>query len=223
MAKKSAAEASTSDFSDPAACVETDHLAKLCKATGGLENYNPPPYTIWMNVWTWSQYVAPLLVWIYCYCRLDGWTFPGALWGLPMSWGVFGIWMWGHDACHDAMFMTPKSPWNKVFSFLTLDAFIVSEHVWIIKHHKEHHSYPNSSVDGQRLVGDYFIVELWHALLMLVGYLWMDLTLVLRNKTKRHILIAAPMEAWRLYLFCTYGPYGFLVMVFGLLCIVVSR
>jgi fatty acid desaturase len=101
--------------------------------------------------------------------------------------------MIGHEALHDAIFMR-HTPWlNRIIAFITLDCMLVSTHRWIVYHHKEHHSYPNSSVDTQRLEGETFVSEFWHSLKLLFKYLTVDVVDVVLLKAEPQMYIALPI------------------------------
>lgn len=72
---------------------------------------------------------------------------------------MFQTWMIGHDAMHNSIL-----PWtgaNHFLTMLTMDGLIVNSITWRTTHHKEHHSYPHTNVDGQRLTGNTIFSEIW--------------------------------------------------------------
>lgn len=83
--------------------------------------------------------------------------------------------MIGHDACHNAAFKANYPKLNQFVAFLTLDCTAVTRKTWIQTHHLEHHPFPNSSIDGQRLEGETMLEELWNVFLLLSAYLSMDI------------------------------------------------
>jgi fatty acid desaturase len=129
---------------------------------------------IWkVYCWGWSQYI------LYLFLGAISWTCIGTglnlLWSLPLGFSVYNIWMLGHDAAHQAVFPARYHKSNSFIAFLALDCFIMTRKSWHQVHHKEHHAFPNSSIDGQRLMGNGFFAEVWNVFLLVIDYLRMDL------------------------------------------------
>jgi len=97
--------------------------------------------------------------------------------------------MIGHEALHDAIFYSEQPLANRLISFVTVDCLIVSSKRWVLYHHKEHHSYPNSSVDTQRLEGESFVAEWYHSFVLLLKYLVIDLVDLARLDSSPSIVL----------------------------------
>jgi fatty acid desaturase len=150
-----------------------------------------PPNNHWIYIWSLSQYLLYPIIAIVSWWNLStgwhlstdlhlsfGWqVFNGwnLLWSIPLAFAQYNLWMTGHDACHNSIFEPKYYRFNQLVAFITLDCTILTQKTWLIVHHKEHHPYPNSSVDGQRLEGQGMLAELWNVFLLLLEYLKMDL------------------------------------------------
>jgi fatty acid desaturase len=72
--------------------------------------------------------------------------------------------------------------------FISLDCTLVTLKKLIQDHNKEHHPYPNSSVDGQRLAGKGMFAELWNVFVLLLEYLKMDLVDCVKKPTIKKVI-----------------------------------
>jgi fatty acid desaturase len=196
-------------------------LEVAAKKLGMLKDVTVPPLTFSVYFWGWSQYAVGIFVFFLSYFSLQQ-TWPGCLWSIPLGWGIYAIWMTGHDACHDSIFYSSQKLVNQFISFLCLDCLVVTTKNWTKFHHKEHHIYPNSSIDGQRLHGDYFILEFFHLVHLLLKYIWSDVYDVLSFNIQPLPLwpIAFVAQCWRLYFLYSLGPVGFPLTIITLVSLV---
>jgi fatty acid desaturase len=181
-----------------------------------------PPTGLGTYIWGWSQYVVTLAIFYTCWYNLTQ-DWPGLLWSIPLGWGVFATWMIGHDCYHDAAFPAGWTKVNTVASWLTMDLIVMSRQQWILAHHKEHHSYPGSSVDTQRLEGQGQLEE-FIGLLKLVGkYIWTDIRDILRLNSPEVQEQIDKDRYWYDYVFfvirmCFFASLGWK----GFICTVIS-
>jgi fatty acid desaturase len=178
-----------------------------------------PEITAGMFVWSWSQYLVSWTMLITGYVRLnDSWS--GLAWSMPLAAGIYGVWMMGHDAAHGSIFFGKRPALDKLIALICLDGLVMTTEDWETVHHKEHHAYPGSDVDGQRLTGKSFFVEWLHGFWLLLTYISMGLVGLAKGTNRQALLVAVPLQIWRLYFLASLGPFGFPATTFVLVSIV---
>jgi len=137
--------------------------------------------------WSFSQYLLTFI--IYYYSWLNYAFGQSILCCAVFGWAVYAISMIGHDACHNAMFYQfPRANiLHKLICLVTLDCCgVATTKQWIQEHNKEHHSYPNSNVDTQRLFGDNILSEMWGVHWLVWKYLSTDVVDAILNPLENY-------------------------------------
>ncbi|MCX6350317.1 MAG: fatty acid desaturase [Bacteroidetes bacterium] len=151
--------------------ISSDSFIKktMVRIAPGAEEY-PDNFSIYL--WSWSQYILyPVIGFFSWWYISSGWAM---LWAIPLAFAIYNVWMTGHDACHNSVFLSKHPRLNQAVAFLALDCLSVTQKTWVQTHHKEHHAFPVSSIDGQRLEGNGMIAELWNFGCLALSYIWLD-------------------------------------------------
>eukprot|EP01006_Ploeotia_vitrea_P055847 TRINITY_DN68038_c4_g1_i1.p1 TRINITY_DN68038_c4_g1~~TRINITY_DN68038_c4_g1_i1.p1 ORF type:complete len:250 (+),score=15.71 TRINITY_DN68038_c4_g1_i1:232-981(+) len=112
--------------------------------------------------------------------------------------------MFAHEVAHGAVIPESQTLLVRLICYPTCDLLVCTLPNWLDRHHKEHHSFPTSNVDGQRLTGDNSAEENYNIVMLLFKYQWEDIKLWRSNPL--HII--AFVARW--YFLAGRGWFAFL-------------